>query len=218
MDRNPARRSMNPSSVPALPWILFATLAFVALRAFAGTVNLTWDPVTSPWLVSYTVYYGPSAGDYTTQIDVGTATSFTNSDLVEGATYHFAVRADDGVHFPSDISNDVSATVPYRPPVADFSASTTLGTAPLAMNFVSTSTGSIDTYTWSFGDGTTSGSKNPAHVYSVAGDYTVSLTVIGPGGRSSQMRGHYITVSAWVPAHPRAGAPMTPDLRMRTPF
>ena len=128
------------------------------------------------------------------------------------------MRAYDGVHFPSDFSNDVSATVPYSEPVADFSASTTTGTAPLAMNFVSTSTGYIDTYTWSFGDGTTSSTQNPVHVYAAAGDYTVSLTVAGPGGRSSQTHSDYITVSAWVPEHPRLGTPMTPDLRTRTPF
>ena len=51
------------------------------------------------------------------------------------------------------------------------------------MNFTSTSTGAISTFAWSFGDGTTSSAENPAHVYSAAGVYTVSLTVTGPGRR-----------------------------------
>ena len=37
--------------------------------------------------------------------------------------------------------------------------------------------GSIATYLWSFGDGTTSSQANPSHSYSTAGDYSVSLTV-----------------------------------------
>ncbi len=198
MDQSSALKSVKPLSVRVLPWILFATLMLVAVRVLAGTVSLAWDPVASPLLVTYSVYYGPSAGHYTQQLDVGDATRFTVSQLVEGTTYHFAVSADDGVHFPSGFSNDVSATVPYSKPVADFSASTTSGTAPLAMNFMSTSTGRIDTYTWSFGDGTTSSTENPAHVYSVAGDYTVSLTVAGPGGSDILTRNNYIAVSAAV--------------------
>lgn len=42
------------------------------------------------------------------------------------------------------------------------------------------------TYSWRFGDGGTSTSSNPIHVYSSAGTYTVSLTVSdGRGGSSS---------------------------------
>ena len=69
--------------------------------------------------------------------------------------------------------------------MAAFSASATSGVAPLALNFSSTSTGSISTYAWTFGDGTTSSSVTPAKVYSSAGVYTVSLTVTGPGGSNT---------------------------------
>jgi PKD repeat protein len=37
--------------------------------------------------------------------------------------------------------------------------------------------GSIVSYNWNFGDGTTSTSANPSHTYSAAGNYNVSLTV-----------------------------------------
>ncbi|WP_027419302.1 T9SS C-terminal target domain-containing protein [Crocinitomix catalasitica] len=36
---------------------------------------------------------------------------------------------------------------------------------------------SIDSYTWDFGDGTTSYEENPNHIYSTPGDYTVQLIV-----------------------------------------
>jgi PKD repeat protein len=218
MDQLAVQKSLKPRSLRALKWSFFAALMLVAVRAVAGTMGLAWDPVVGPVLISYTVYYGTSAGHYTQQVDVGYATMFTVPELIEGQTYHFAVGAHDGVHFPSDFSNDVSATVPYSEPVADFSASTTSGIAPLAMNFMNTSAGFIDTYSWSFGDGTTSNAQNPAHVYTAAGDYTVTLTVNGPGGRSSQTRSNYVTVAAppWAPPHPRQGLPRTPDLRSST--
>jgi PKD repeat protein len=80
--------------------------------------------------------------------------------------------------------------------VAQFSASTTSGTAPLALNFLNTSTGTITTYAWTFGDSTTASTQSPSHVYQAAGIYTVSLTVTGPGGSNTKTNSNYITVSA----------------------
>ncbi len=213
----PALGGVKLSNARVLPWILFGTLTLVAVRAFAGTVSLAWDPIASSSLVGYLVYFGPSAGQYAGRIDVGNTTNLATSALVEGATYHFAVTTYDpkgtmGV-FSSAFSNDVSATVPYSEPVAQFIGSTTFGVAPLAMNFVSTSTGAIDIFIWTFGDGTTSSAQNPAHVYSAAGNYTVSLTVVGAGGRNTLTQSNYMTV-----LHPRpGGVRLAPDQRTWRP-
>jgi PKD repeat protein len=180
------------------PGVLFALLLLLATRAVAGGVALAWDPVTIPQLVGYMVYYGPAAGTYTSSVDVGNTTSYTVTGLTEGATYHFVVTAYDASHTQSGPSNDVSAAVAYSTPVAQFSASTTSGTAPLALNFSSTSTGIINTYAWTFGDSTSSNVQNPSHVYSSAGVYTVSLTVTGPGGSNTKTNTNYITVTASV--------------------
>ena len=80
-------------------------------------------------------------------------------------------------------------------PVAQFTASTTSGIAPLAMNFLNTSTGNISTYEWNFGDGTTSAVQSPSHVYAAAGSYSVSLTVTGPGGTNTLTESDYMTVT-----------------------
>ena len=68
-------------------------------------------------------------------------------------------------------------------PRADFSASPTMGQAPLTVQFKDKSTGlcstSDATWHWAFGDGHTSSSRHPAHTYQNAGNYTVSLTVSG---------------------------------------
>ena len=47
------------------------------------------------------------------------------------------------------------------------------------------STGSISGYSWTFGDGATAQGATPSHAYSSPGTYTVSLTVIGPGGQTT---------------------------------
>ncbi|NLE81215.1 MAG: PKD domain-containing protein, partial [Rhodococcus sp.] len=45
-----------------------------------------------------------------------------------------------------------------------------------------TSAGSITSYIWAFGDGSTSSEPNPSHTYAAAGQYTVSLTVMNSAG------------------------------------
>jgi PKD repeat protein len=174
----------------------------MAARALAAGVNLAWDPVTSSSLAGYMVYYGPAAGSYPNKIDVGNTTTYAVTGLVEGSTYHFAVTAYDAAHTESGYSNDAGTTVPYSAPVAQFTGSPTSGTFPLTVNFSNTSTGSITSQAWNFGDGGTSTAANPSHVYAAAGTYTVSLTVTGPGGSNTQTRTNYVTVSA--PAAPVA--------------
>ncbi len=179
---------------------LYALFLLVAAPALAGSVNLAWDPPTGPAPAGYMVYYGPSAGTYPSKIDVGNATTYTVTGLVEGTTYHFAATDYDASRAESGFSNDVAATVPVTTPVASFTAGTTSGTAPLTVSFTNSSTGSITSYSWNFGDGTSSTVASPSHVYSAAGVYTVSLTVSGSSGSNTQTRTNYITVTAPTPA------------------
>jgi PKD repeat protein len=70
-------------------------------------------------------------------------------------------------------------------PLADFITDVTDGVAPLTVNFTNLTTGNATSYSWDFGDGNTSTSVDAAHVYTNAGSYSVTLTVIGPGGTNS---------------------------------
>jgi glucose/arabinose dehydrogenase/PKD repeat protein len=73
-----------------------------------------------------------------------------------------------------------------RNPVAKASANKTSGPSPLTVAF--SSAGSADpeggalTYSWNFGDGTTSTAANPTKTYSTNGNYTATLTVRDPQG------------------------------------
>lgn len=74
-------------------------------------------------------------------------------------------------------------------PVARATASTTTGVAPLNVTLNgSTSTdadGTIVSYAWNLGNGTTSPAANPSATYSTAGTYTATLTVTDNLGATS---------------------------------
>jgi PKD repeat protein len=54
----------------------------------------------------------------------------------------------------------------------------------LSVQFTDTSTGSPTAWAWDFGDGTTATTRNPAHTYAAAGDYTVTLVASNATGGS----------------------------------
>ena len=91
-------------------------------------------------------------------------------------------------------------------PSASFSANPTSGNAPLSVNFTDESTGSITSWEWDFGDGSTSTMQNPSHTYAEPGTYTVSLTVTGPGGLDTETKADYIKVLS--PAKAVPGIPL----------
>ncbi|NEW61501.1 S8 family serine peptidase, partial [Sulfurovum sp. bin170] len=69
---------------------------------------------------------------------------------------------------------------PNEPPVANATATPISGIAPLEVLFdgsTSTDDGTIVSYQWSFGDGSSASDVNPLHTYTDAGTYSATLTV-----------------------------------------
>lgn len=95
-----------------------------------------------------------------------------------------------------------TAPPPPAPPTASFTASPTSGVAPLTTTFTDTSTGSPTSWSWVFGDGTSSTEQNPQHVYQAAGSYTVTLTVANAGGSNTVQQVGAVTVDAPPPPPP----------------
>ena len=95
-----------------------------------------------------------------------------------------------------------------QPPTAVAAANPTVGQAPLTVAF--SSAGSSDpegrplTYSWAFGDGTTSTLANPSHTFTAAGRYTVRLTT-SDGTLSTSSNA--LTITAGSPPVPRILAP-----------
>ncbi len=100
----------------------------------------------------------------------------------EGALYYIDLGVSDttGVVGVSKIHR-ISFVGSNQPPVAQASANPTSGPTPLVVNF--SSAGSSDpegqplSYSWDFGDASTSPATNPTHTYTTPGPYQVRLTV-----------------------------------------
>jgi len=101
-------------------------------------------------------------------------------------------------------------------PMADFSANRTSGTSPMTVQFTDLSTGGPGSWSWSFGDGTTSTEQNPVHTYSAPGTYNVLLTVTNSAGTDTTTKYGYITVQeglqasfTYTTSNPENLAPLT---------
>ncbi len=83
----------------------------------------------------------------------------------------------------------ITVANPNAAPTAVASANITTGVAPLAVTFSSTGSkdidGTIASYSWNFGDGTSSTLASPAHSYTTAGTYTATLVVTDNKGAPS---------------------------------
>ncbi len=111
-------------------------------------------------------------------------------------------------------SNGTSKTItaltpPPAAPVAGFSANPSSGQAPLTVNFTDTSTGSPTSWSWNFGDGVFSTSRNPSHTYNAAGTYNITLTASNAAGPSSTTK----TVTATAPPPPNCSFSISPTSR-----
>jgi PKD repeat protein len=126
------------------------------------------DTSTEP----YPIHTYDTAGTYTVVL---TATNSSGSDVRTRAAYIH-------VHNP--------------PPVADFTADTTLGGVPLTVQFSDQSSGTVIDWIWDFGDGDTSTATDPSHTYNTAGVYTVTLSVDGPDGSDVEVKPRYVQVLA----------------------
>jgi PKD repeat protein len=154
--------------------------------------------------------------------DGGTSTA-QNPSHTYNTTGSFTVSLTVTTSAGSDGQTMSAYIVATQPPTAAFDGSPRTGDRPLAVQFNDLSTqGSapITTWSWSFGDGATSTSQNPAHTYGTAGTYTVALTVTTSDGSDTATKAAYITVSE-PPAPPTAdfsGSPTSGPAPLTTQF
>jgi PKD repeat protein len=73
---------------------------------------------------------------------------------------------------------------PIPAPIADFAYSGAGVPAPATVVFTNISTNATS-YLWDFGDNATSTEKDPQHIYTQGGVYTVKLTATGEGGSNN---------------------------------
>jgi len=75
-----------------------------------------------------------------------------------------------------------------RPLIAANWSVTELDREQRLFRFTDCSTGNITKYHWEFGDGATSGEKNPIHQYQKAGEWVVKLYIEGPDGKDKRIK------------------------------
>ncbi len=94
----------------------------------------------------------------------------------------------------SDTETKVAYIFVDEVPTAAFLGTPRDGCAELQVCFTDQSTENTDSWSWNFGDGSTSTAQNPCHTYRQAGTYTVSLRVSNMCGSDTETKVDYITV------------------------
>ena len=140
------------------------------------------------------------------KVNAGNSQTFT---IAPNAGYSLLDVAVDGASqgpissYPfTNVGSDHSISATFKAvvipaPVANFTGNPISGTAPLAVQFTDTSTGTPTAWIWTFGDigsGNTSTYGSPLHTYTTPGIYSVNLTVSNAGGSKTLIRTNYITV------------------------
>ncbi|MFO7864491.1 MAG: PKD domain-containing protein [Salinivirgaceae bacterium] len=80
-------------------------------------------------------------------------------------------------------------------PIAAFTADIMDTNVGDSISFTDQSTHNPVSWRWDFGDGNISDERNPTHIYTDTGSYTITLTVSNSYGSDSEMKENYIKVS-----------------------
>ncbi|MDZ4766138.1 MAG: PKD domain-containing protein, partial [Chloroflexota bacterium] len=173
----------------------------------AGNVQILGAAV-HPQFLQYQLEYGPeSTPNLWYQATSAVQTPITNGILgvwntsaVPDGTYNLRLRVylRDGATVATVINNvrvqnrtatPVPSATPNIPrPIAAFTQDAATGQVPLTVRFINQSTGDITNTTWNFGDGSSSGERDPVKTFNAPGLFNVTLTIAGPGGTSNVSR------------------------------
>jgi gliding motility-associated-like protein len=103
--------------------------------------------------------------------------AISNPVAAPNANTNYIVTASNG-----NCSSVDSVFITVNPsPAAVITADSTSGAPPLTVQFNADTTG-VSSYNWNFGDGATSISQNPSHIYTNTGTYIVVLTTLNSSG------------------------------------
>lgn len=142
------------------------------------------------------------------------------SDIVQNPTH---IYTDEGTYTvtmtaTNSIGSSTATKLDYisvdlDEPIASFTSDVTSGTAPIIVQFNDTSLNSPTSWSWNFGDDSTSTLQNPWHKYTTAGSYTVILAVRNAIGTNTTKMSQYINVSAIV--YPEVSFTVSPTSGMK---
>jgi len=148
---------------------------------FTTSVFVVFDSGLNLWIGTYSPTGNEPTGPGSLTINA--------TDLATPANYGISARA---------------LSIDNRNPVALISPSTTTSLTGVAISFDGTGSfdigGTILTYYWDFGDGTTGSGATVSHGYTSPGTYTVTLTVSDNGGATNSAPQTVIITAAASPS------------------
>ncbi len=196
----------------AQPAAASLSAAFTAPSGAAAGSPVTFDPTASTSTAGYTSETW-NFGDGTSSFATTGPTSQSHTYAANG-NYTVTLTLVDTFGNVSTVSH-VASIHPAAVPAFSVTTGHPVAGSPVAFNGSGSSEpgGSIASYSWNFGDGSTGTGTTPSHTYAHAGSYTVALTVTdGFGSTASTSKS--VAVSG-VPsakitvgtAHPVVGSP-----------
>ena len=146
--------------------------------------SYTGANVTAPAIVQFTnnstnaTSYLWDFGDGSTSTDINPSHNYT-----AGGVFIVKLTAT-GAGGTNSVTKNVTL-ISAIPPSVNFSFTGDSKEANDTVSFNNT-TSNATSYSWNFGDGTSSTLPNPVHVYTSGGTFTVTLTATGTGGNGSK--------------------------------
>ena len=148
--------------------------------------------------------------------------SYASTDAISSHTYQFpgiykaTLTVQDGSGLSQQASVDIKVTDPVVPPpvltnpTAVVSSSSTVGVAPLTVQFdgsgSTTAQPPIVSSYWNFGDGAVAGGSTATHIYVTPGTYQAGFTIIDNAGLSAQTN---VPISVSAPPEPKNLLPLS---------
>jgi len=193
-------RSCNKNHLSQFVWM--SLLLFISTVAHGQPVaRFTSNTVSGcvPILVNFSDQSAGNITQWKWDLGNGTTSYLQNPSVTYFNPGVYTVKLTITTGTATDSIVKLSFITVYGAPAVDFAASQNTGCNSLAVSFTdqtTSSTGSIGTWQWDFGDGELSTSANPSHTYNQIGSYNVSLKVSSINGCASNvLKTAYININ-----------------------
>lgn len=190
---------------PRLLILLTALSCFTAKGQL--TANFTGSPLSgcAPLVVNFIDQSTGNPTQWRWDLGNGTISFLQNPSVTYFNPGQYTVRliVTNAANISDTLTRINYITVNAQPSV-NFTGSPLTGCFPLPVNFTDQTlpgSGSISSWQWDFGDGTSSTQQNPSHTYTAAGNYNVSLRVVNSTGCNTVLtKTQYVRISTGVRA------------------
>ncbi|MEP7256017.1 MAG: PKD domain-containing protein [Ferruginibacter sp.] len=189
-----------------LLFITIVAVSFSSKAQLAADFSATPTSGCSPQIVNFTDLSTGNPTQWRWDLGNGTISFIQNPSATYFTAGQYTIKLviQNAAGTADSITKTNYITV-FAIPVVNFSATPTSGCIPLPVQFTDLSSAGnspITTWLWDFGDGNTGNTQNPAHTYSSAGNFNVTLQVTNTAGCSKTLtKNNFIQASNGVTAN-----------------